>query len=847
MLTKTSRPLLLSSVLLSSVLCSFAGAQEAPRVEPFFIETHDTNMEATLLGRDQSIYFSRDGITIAAADRAAGRRDIIKLLFVNSSPKVDVRFERKQNAKINIFTGAREQWNTGKETFRAIVYKNLWPGIDARYSIENGQLKYQFQLAPGADPQNVQIRLRGAAARVNERGELELAAGNFIITDSAPIAWQDGHEGRTAVPVRYHLSQGNAGEQTLTFNMNHYNSSEPLVIDPAILVQSGFFGGNGDDHAASIARDTAGNIYIAGYSHSPETSFPEKAGPDLTYNSTVSADAFIAKFDSTGTQLIYAGYIGGWYSDQATDVAVDAQGRAYVAGTTISAEDEGFPAVVGPSLHYRSGRDGFVARVSADGTALDYCGYVGGSGDYDVINDVKVDGTGAATVVGITNSTQSSFPVAVGPDLTFNGGSYDAFIAKINNTGSSFVYCGYIGGSAAETATALALDSTGRPIIVGYTASTQATFPVSAGPDLTYNGGDYDSFMMKLDTSPNTKLFCGYLGGTGDDEARSVAIDAAGNIIIVGRTDSNSPSFPALNAPDLTNSGGYDGFVTTVAGNGITILRSGFVGGEGDDVCVDVETDIFGNIYITGGTRSHDGIATVDGFDTTYNGGDDGFIVQFAPGMQLRYGTYFGGTGDEQGYGIISDSQGSVFVVGNTSSKKFNIAGALDTTFNGGSTDAFILKSKWIDLPAPSPTATADLIVTKGSMKDVSQAGKDTFSAAGTLTFRAGSDGTFNPASEILNLHFGDGARPFDITIPAGDAGWTAKKGKFTWKSAKGAAPQIAFTIDTIKLKWTLQVSKWTCAAAPENPICIQFEMGNDSAEYTAIWNQKKPGAFTSP
>ncbi|MBI4590231.1 MAG: SBBP repeat-containing protein, partial [Candidatus Rokubacteria bacterium] len=197
-----------------------------------------------------------------------------------------------------------------------------------------------------------------------------------------------------------------------------------------------------------------------------------------------------------GTALVYAGYIGGAGNDDGRGIAVDSAGNAYVTGSAGSAEWTGFPVTVGPDLTYNGGFDAFVAKVNAAGTGLVYAGYIGGSGD-DFGRGIAVDSAGNAYITGDTLSSEATFPVTVGPDLTHNGGS-DAFVAKVNAAGTALVYAGYIGGSADDWGEGIAVDSAGNAYVTGTTRSTEATFPVAVGPDLTYNGGVWDAFVAKI-------------------------------------------------------------------------------------------------------------------------------------------------------------------------------------------------------------------------------------------------------------------------------------------------------------------------------------------------------------
>jgi hypothetical protein len=268
------------------------------------------------------------------------------------------------------------------------------------------------------------------------------------------------------------------------------------------LVYCGYIGGSAGDWGEGIAVDVSGNAYISGSTTSTQTTFPVRVGPDLTFNGnpTLDGDAFVAKVNSGGTALVYCGYIGGGGGDIAYGIAVDAAGSAYVTGNTMS-NQQTFPVTVGPDLTYGGWAlgDAFVAKVNAQGTALAYCGYIGGGGN-DLAYGIAVDATGSAHVTGNTSSTELTLPVRVGPDLTYNGGTFlgDAFVAKVSANGTSFVFCGYIGGSGNDRGSGIALDAAGNAYVIGGTDSVQASFPITVGPDLTYNGGTFDAFVAKV-------------------------------------------------------------------------------------------------------------------------------------------------------------------------------------------------------------------------------------------------------------------------------------------------------------------------------------------------------------
>ena len=500
-------------------------------------------------GRDKTLYFTPEGVTIAlngprktgedllridskskgiehlpVKDEKGQRRElhngdssgksyierwVVKLDFVGPNRDVKLVGLEKTEALISYFRGKPGDWKTGLSTYSKIVYPDLWPGIDLAYYGNINQLKYEFIVHPGADPSQIQLAYRGiTGVSVTEDGRLEIMTPLGSFHDGVPIAYQEVGGKKVDVALAYNLEElgkestvddprGPARENcpyNYGFKVGPYDRTIPLFLDPMILIYCGYIGGSNDDYGLNMAIGGSGNAYVTGYTFSDQSSFPTIAGPDLTHNG--SDDAFVVKVNAAGTGLVYCGFIGGSNDDIGVAIAVDSSGNAYVAGLTASNESS-FPVTVGPGLTYNGGDwDAFVAKVNAAGTELAYCGYIGGSSS-DSGGVIAVDSSGNAYVAGKTSSDQTSFPVAVGPDLTYNGGDWDAFVAKVNAAGTGLNYCGYIGGSGDDYGYGVALDSLGNAYVVGTTYSDQGSFPVTVGPDLTFNG-IVDGFVAKI-------------------------------------------------------------------------------------------------------------------------------------------------------------------------------------------------------------------------------------------------------------------------------------------------------------------------------------------------------------
>ena len=697
----------------------------------YFIDNQgqlDARVAYYIQGRDKSVYFTPQGVTVvltgAGEQEAVAGTDVhplsqggvgsvrqatlartvqrwtVKLDFVDANPNAKPVGEEPTSAVISYFKGPRERWKTGLPTYASLVYRDLWPGIDLVYTGTGSRLKCTFLVQPGADPNQIQLAYRGATAvRVNEAGQLEVSTPLGDFHEDKPYAYQEVEGQRLQVAAAYIL-EGEASDRVqYSFRLGAYDQRQPLVLDPVILIYAGYLGGSSSDVGFSIAVDSTGHVYVTGLTRSTEATFLVSGGPDLTHNG--GTDAFVAKVNAAGTALDYAGYIGGSGFDVGRGIAVDSTGHAYVTGNTASTEAT-FPVSGGPDLTHNGGSDAFVAKVNTAGTALDYAGYIGGSG-FDEGLGIAVDSTGHAYVTGNTTSTEASFPVGGGPDLTLDG-SDDAFVAKVNAAGTALDYAGYIGGSWSEVGFSIAVDSAGHAYVTGDTTSTEATFPVSGGPDLTHNGGT-DAFVAKVNAAGTALDYAGYLGGSGFDVGRGIAVDSTGHAYVTGNTASTEATFPVRGGPDLTHNGGTDAFVAKVNAAGTALDFAGYLGGSGSDIGFSIAVDSTGHAYVTGNTTSTEATFPVSGGpDLTHNGGTDAFVAKVnAAGTALDYAGYLGGSGFDVGRGIAVDSTGNAYVTGNTntSDASFQMRVGPDLTHNGGFVDPFVAK---IASPGPPPS-----------------------------------------------------------------------------------------------------------------------------------------------
>lgn len=458
------------------------------------------------------------------------------------------------------------------------------------------------------------------------------------------------------------------------------------------LVYSTYIGGSGTETLYGSAIDSAGNIYVTGYTDS-STDFPATIGSfDTVYNGGI-ADAYVCKLNSDGTALDYSILLGGSGYDDGWGITVDDSGNAYILGSG-SAD---FP--VTPGAFDTTHHGVYVAKINAAGSDLIYSTFLGsGAGA-----GIKVDNNGNVYIIGCTSS--SAFPTTPGAfDTTLNSGGLDTFVSKLNTSGSTLIYSTYLGGTGNDYASDLAIDSNGNVYIIGYTNSTTG-FPTPPGAfDTTYNdtGNFNDVFVSKLNATGSALIYSTFLGGGDYDYGKRIVVNSTGEACIIGYTKSST--FPTTSgAYDRTfNSIFYnDVFLTKLNAAGSNLIFSTFLGGIGSDIGYGLFVDDLGYIYITGYTSSTDFPITLDAIDSTGDISTDVFVAKFNPtGSDLLYSSYFGGTDGDYGKGIYRDSAGNIYVAGSTYSIDFpTTPGVYDTTYNGGIQDSFVIK---LTLPRPT-------------------------------------------------------------------------------------------------------------------------------------------------
>lgn len=503
----------------------------------------------------------------------------------------------------------------------------------------------------------------------------------------------------------------NAGPGKSTFD--ELAAQQP-TISP-LIVSSSLLGGSADDQINGVAVGPDGSVYVVGTTSSAD--LPVTPG---CFQRTVSANhnhVFVAKLDVTGRWILYLTYLGGSNADNASAIAVDSAGNAYVVGTTLSRD---FPITNGAAQRNFGGAgifgDAFVTKLDPNGASLIYSTYLGGSSD-DGAAAVSVDALGQAYIVGSTRSrnfpvTAGAFQGAYGGDPgNVSGSGGDGFVAKLDASGSTLMYATYFGGQGEDSVNAIAVDGSGNAIVAGGT--TSSNFPVSVGALQTKYGGSAsgtasggDAFVAKLNPLGSALIFSTYLGGSGDDAGSSVETDASGNIYVQGAT--GSPNFPTSQALQLSLAGKSDIFAAKLDPMGSTLLYSTYLGGGDDDFGVGA-VDAFGSVYLTGSTSSAN--FPLLHASQPYFGNTDAFVAKLdSTGSTLVYSSYLGGSDSDFGAAIAHDAGGNLWLAGSTFSHNFPTLNAPQSVFGGGFSDGYL--TRIVETPTPTLDTTADLSIT---------------------------------------------------------------------------------------------------------------------------------------
>jgi len=600
-------------------------------------------------------------LSLGAGSTASAQMSAVHMQFEGASGAAKIAATDPLPGKANYFRGNdSSRWVRNVPTFARVNYLGVYPGVDLVFYGKQGQLEYDFTVRSGADPREIRLNLSGVDnITLAQDGSLSLKTAGREVRWNKPTIYQEVNGRRIPVTGGFQL----LAQNRVGFTVGRYDHTRDLVIDP-ILAYATFFGGAGDEMNPQVAVDANANIYLAGTTSSA-TLFPsEPCGgtgqPVCATTLSGATDVFVSKLDSVGTSVIYTTYLNGLSipaptgltpygnatgADSSAGLAVDSQGNAYVTGTTTSSD---FP---------------------------------------------------------VTPNAFQSAPVTAQAHV---------FLTKLDSTGAVLLYSSYLSGSNTDSALAVAADNTGDAYILGSTQSvTDGDFPTSSSFQQHANGATNLYFVSKFDTTQTvpsqTLKFFSYLGGgtSSTDPATpadgvvcaqlpcgGIVLDTTGNAYVALGTTFTNLSVANAYQSSLHGTGTSDAYLAKIAANGSAILYATYLGGGGNDVANAVAIDSSGNAYLTGSTTSADFPTGSAHTAFTLSGAPDAFVAKLnnpATGpLTLTFTSYLGGSGTETGFGIVTDSNQSAYVVGSTDSANFPTIPTGTLAANG--TDGFVAK-----------------------------------------------------------------------------------------------------------------------------------------------------------
>jgi len=787
----------------------------------------DPRVEFLSRGRGYTLFLTQDEAVLAMRNTATSSElpissypmssSLLHMTLVGANASATAVGDDELPGKSNYFIGSdRGKWTPNVANYAKVRYAGIYPGIDLVYYGTQGQLEYDFVVRPGVDASAIRVGINDS-----EHQNLQLDLGGALVVNTQagdlrfrkPVIYQRNHDGsRQVVDGNYKLLTAN----TIGFEVGAYDRSRELVIDPVVSYSS-FLGGGGDDahDSVSVAVDSAGNAYIA--SGTTSSNFPVSVGAAQAFFAGGPAicdqgggfcgDAFVTKINAAGTAIVYSTYLGGNDADYAFGLAVDSTGSAYVAGLTKSVN---FPVTAGvfqpsfggypsPCDDWVCG-DAFITKLNANGSALSYSSYLGGSGN-EHPEGLVVDAQGNAYLAGDTGS--ANFPTTPGAFQTQLRGTdtcggrsstvvcHNAFVTKVNPTGTKLVYSTYLGGSSNDYSGGIAVDSAGHAVAVGGACSSD--FPVTAGAFQKTNAGGCDIFVSVFSPTGGQLLYSTLFGGTGYDATFGGAVDASGNVYIGGLT--SSPDLPVTGGSVQTIYGGnVDAVVAKFnprAAGAASLMYSTYLGGSQNDTAADVAVDSLGNAYVCGQTYSSD-FPAVNAVQAAKHGTSDAFLVELNPqGSALLFSTYLGGSGDQLADNVTLDRAGNAYVVGWTRSGDFpTTPRAFQPGFAGGATDLFVVKV--------NPSNAAGVSITPAALNFAPQAVGTTsasqtvivhnFGSAALTISKVATAGDFAQTNDCHGSVAGGGSCAVSIIFAATSSG--SRTGTLSLTDNAGGSPQ---------------------------------------------------------
>lgn len=601
--------------------------------------------------------------------------------LLGSNPHSKAIMEMHLDGHYNYFLGNDScRWATNALAFASILYPDVYDGIDFRVSSIENNLKYDFIVKPGADPSQIKIEYCGAFGIEKMGDDLEIRTTVGSLTELKPFSYQDNDHNKQTVPSEYRLDNN-----MVSFSFpDDYDECRELVIDP-LLIFSTYSGSTADNWGSTATPGEHGTLYSAGVTHQQLGGFfPATAGAFQTNNGG-NFDMAIIKYDSAGTNFLYATHLGGVNNDSPESLVVDkASGDLIVLGISSSPDyptgtnsfDNTFNG--GTTIHNRvlntdDQWDIVITRLSPNGDQLVGSTFLGGSGNDGlnlpkqsggalVVNygdemrgDVITDETGQVYISSVTSS--NDFPIINGFDNSFNGGTTDGIMVKLAPDLSSIEWSSYLGGSGFDAAYSIKFDNDKNLVLAGGT--TSVNFPTTAGSYQTNFNGIVDGWIARVAANGSAILNATFTGTISFDQVYFVDLNANGNVFCYGQTaghmpitsgvykNANSGQFLQKFSPDLSTLE-YSTVFGSGSSNGLVIPNispTAFLVNDCDNIYMAGWGGFVNSSPSTGFWQSTtNGMPiTDDAYQKTTSGSDFYFMVLNGDATQLVYSTYLGG------------------------------------------------------------------------------------------------------------------------------------------------------------------------------------------------------------
>ncbi|MBL7912153.1 MAG: gliding motility-associated C-terminal domain-containing protein [Bacteroidia bacterium] len=593
----------------------------------------------------------------------------------------------------NYYLEACPQGALNVKSYKNIIYQQLYSGIDLKWYEKNGNLKYDYMVAAGADHKQIQLEFSGAEKlSINKKGELIIKTPLGELIEAAPYVTQNGKQ----LFAKWVINKG-----VVSFDIKNIDPALPFIIDPLIRVWGTYYGGLSVESSCFPITDSFGNVYLSGETKSSNlTSIATVGAHQTTYAGGGNwGDAFLVKFNSGGVRQ-WGTYYGGAQNDFANCICVDATGNIYMAGGTsatnplVIATPGSHQPVSGGSPLVNGTSDAFLAKFDPNGIRL-WGTFYGGNG-YEWAYGCILDGANVY-MTGLSSTASGTSIATTGCQQPLNGGGQgDAFLVKFTTAGVRLWGTLY-GGAGREDPGICTVDAVGNVYMPGGTTAPSSTNMTTFGcHQPNYGGGPSDGFLVKY-TPSGTMQWGTYYGGIGNDVSWTVKIFNNNLYLYGGTTTGTGTVIATPGTHQQFYAGGGDAFLATFDFAGVRQWAT-YYGGFGAEDGMNLEIDVSGNIYLFGMTSTPSGnaIATPCTYQDICGGSNDCFAAKFNNAGVRQWGTYYGGVAAENfGWGCLEQSTGDIYLSGNTTAASAAIiitAGSHQPIYAGGGADVFLSK-----------------------------------------------------------------------------------------------------------------------------------------------------------